>query len=397
MNGAIKDSWFSMAKNETGDAAEVNLFGDIGGWGVNAAMFHEQLKALGDVKKINLNIHSRGGSVMEGTAIHNILAAHPAEITAKILGIAASMATVIPCAAKTTIMPANTYMVIHNPFMETAGDAEELRKDAKNLDLITSNIVDIYAKKTKLGKKEIREMMDAETWMTAKMAKEKGFCDEVADACEAAAALDLSPFKNIPEGAKCFMKKTDAATSEATNAATPSSKPENAAPKGAPAGVPPAGSAPAAMPESPAGAVEGSQNQTDADMSTALVTAKAQIDGLNATLKERDGKITALEASLTEKQGKLDKAYGDLNESQAKLSKLVAGGFRFEPDNSDEEWAECLEKCGGDYIKARKEHKAAYQRYMAKHLKVDPKSASAEESRRRIAAEKSGRVKPEGK
>jgi enoyl-CoA hydratase/carnithine racemase len=58
---------------------------------------------------------------------------------------------------------------------------------------------DIYIAKTKIGKREMSELMKAETWLTAKEAKEKGFIDTILEAGKPAKAqFDLSMFANTP-------------------------------------------------------------------------------------------------------------------------------------------------------------------------------------------------------
>ncbi|MDY0699808.1 Clp protease ClpP, partial [Pasteurella multocida] len=58
-------SWFSI-KAGANDTAEISIYDEIGGWGISAKAFAKQLKDLGNVKKINLHIHSPGGSVFDG-------------------------------------------------------------------------------------------------------------------------------------------------------------------------------------------------------------------------------------------------------------------------------------------------------------------------------------------
>ena len=67
------------------------------------------------------------------------------------------------------------------------------------LEKISGNMVDIYSGNSSIGKREIREMMKAETWMTAKEAKEKGFVDTILDGKAAKAAFDLSMFAHVPD------------------------------------------------------------------------------------------------------------------------------------------------------------------------------------------------------
>jgi len=63
--------------------------------------------------------------------------------------------------------------------MLTVGNAEEHEKSAEILEKFDQSIVDLYAEATGLPEKRIRDMMQAETWMTASDALEAGFVHEV--------------------------------------------------------------------------------------------------------------------------------------------------------------------------------------------------------------------------
>lgn len=108
------------------------------------------------------------------------------------------MASVVAIAGTPVRMAGNGLMMIHNVSAGMQGDADEFRKQADVMDKIQSTIEAAYSGKTGLSKKTIREMMDAETWMTAKEAKEFGFVDEITGDLKMAAKFDISKFKNPP-------------------------------------------------------------------------------------------------------------------------------------------------------------------------------------------------------
>ena len=94
---------------------------------MTARDFKSELEALGDVEEIDMLIHTPGGSVLEGWAIYNLVKNHPAKVSARIGGLAASMGTVIAMAADTVEMPDNAFFMIHNPSGVSMGDADEMR------------------------------------------------------------------------------------------------------------------------------------------------------------------------------------------------------------------------------------------------------------------------------
>ena len=164
---------------------EIELFSEIGPDTLKA--ISEQVKKAG-ARPIRLKINSPGGLVTEGLAILAILKAHKAGVSVEILGIAASMATVVATAGKPVRIAENGLFMIHNPWMETAGNAAHLRKTAAELDQFTRPMIEAYKSRTGLPDSEIRRMMDEETWMTPAEAKKLGFVDEIGAPSPAAKA-----------------------------------------------------------------------------------------------------------------------------------------------------------------------------------------------------------------
>lgn len=185
----IKQKWYEI--NAAAGTADVLLYGEIG-WEVDARQFARDLKSLGSLHTINVNIHSQGGSVADGHAIFTTLKNHPATVNVHIDSWALSMASVIAMAGDHIAMASNAMMMIHNPWGAAIGDAEELRKTADVMDKMKGTIVGAYVAKTGMTAEEIGALMDDETWMDAQEAKDWGFADEITGALEIAAVFDIS-------------------------------------------------------------------------------------------------------------------------------------------------------------------------------------------------------------
>lgn len=147
----------------------------------SATHIRKQLQAYGDLRRVEVHINSMGGSVREANAIANMLRRLDAETVAYIDAFACSAASAIACACKQVIMPRNTVLMIHNPWMEAVGNAGELRKAADDLDVLSEAFRTIYLDKAgdKLDEKQLIKMLDAETYLTAEQAYEYGLCDEI--------------------------------------------------------------------------------------------------------------------------------------------------------------------------------------------------------------------------
>lgn len=195
------ESWFRM-KAQTGENADIYIYDEIGFYGVTAKQFVSDLQALGEVKHINLHINSPGGSIFEGIAIFNALKYHPASITVHIDGVAASMASVIAMVGNTVIMPANSFMMIHKPWVVAGGDADDMRDYADLLDQTEAVLIPAYTSKTGLDPEVIAGMLKEETWMDGAQCVALGFADQLVSAVQAMARIDskrIEEFEKMPE------------------------------------------------------------------------------------------------------------------------------------------------------------------------------------------------------
>ena len=190
--------------NHNDNEAEILLYDDIANfdddkWGyISAKGLINKIKALGNIQNITLRINSNGGNVFQAQAMYNFLRTHPANVTVRVDGIAASAASLVAMAGNKIIMPENSYMMIHNPAGGVMGEADDMREVADILDKIRDMIANAYVARTGQEREKIISLMDAATWMTANEAHELNFCDEVEKAVEitAMAVKDGIIFKN---------------------------------------------------------------------------------------------------------------------------------------------------------------------------------------------------------
>lgn len=187
-----------LTVNASADTLDLTIYGEIEGDGydwwadevikseTSARHFKEVLDAHPNVKVINLSINSMGGSVFEGNAIYSLLKRHSAVVNVTIDGFACSMASSIAMAGDKVTMSCNSLMMIHNPWTWACGNSVELRKAADDLDAMGEAFRQTYLVKAgdKLTEEKLIEMLDAETYLTAKEAYEFGLCDEIEDVVE---------------------------------------------------------------------------------------------------------------------------------------------------------------------------------------------------------------------
>ncbi|WP_226649338.1 ClpP-like prohead protease/major capsid protein fusion protein [Microbulbifer variabilis] len=197
-----KKSWYSISAAANTSEADIYLYDYIGYWDMTAKDFARDLKALGDVSKINLHINCPGGDVFDGTAIYNLLKDHKAEVETWIEGIAASMGSVIALAGDTVHIAENAYYMVHNPSAGVRGDERALEKTKSLLAKVKTTMKSLYSSRTGMSDEEISQVMDDETWYTGAEAVEAGFATDTTAAIEMAASFSadhLNQFKNTPQ------------------------------------------------------------------------------------------------------------------------------------------------------------------------------------------------------
>lgn len=202
----MNKQYFNVTKlNDS--VGEIDIYGEIVDETLSenqtsAISFKDALKGLKDVKDINVNVNSGGGDVFTGVAIHNMLKSHKANITVKIDGLAASIASVIAVAGDRVIMPANAMLMIHNAWSIGMGNANDLRKQANDLEKINNVVLQSYLDKNpELSDEYLQGLMDEETWLSAQEAYELGLVDEIAVSNRAAANItknQIERYDNVP-------------------------------------------------------------------------------------------------------------------------------------------------------------------------------------------------------
>lgn len=146
----------------------------------SAEYFRKALEEIPETDIIELHINSYGGSVKEGVAIYNQLKRKNCkEIIAYVDGFAYSIASVILQAADRRIMGLGTSLLIHNMWISIAGNADDLRKAADDLDILMESNRQIYLERATITEEELIDIMAKESYLTPDQAITMGFADEI--------------------------------------------------------------------------------------------------------------------------------------------------------------------------------------------------------------------------
>jgi ATP-dependent protease ClpP protease subunit len=186
--------------------AEIYAYGEIDNVAADMAdMFgvvsldsiRKQLSNAGEFDSIRVHIHSRGGSVSEGFAIHDYIKSLGKPVETIIEGLCASIATVIALAGETRLMTPNSEFFIHNPWTEAGGDAAKFQEVAQMLTENENKLADFYSAKTGQAADSLKQLMAVETTLTPNKALELGFITAIAEPIKAYAKIDLQPKRKV--------------------------------------------------------------------------------------------------------------------------------------------------------------------------------------------------------
>lgn len=182
---------------------DITIFDQIGQYyGYNKKYLKYELEAANG-QPVRVVISSDGGDVTEGVALGSMLEMYPGEVETLGVGLVASIATVPLMSGDVVKMTKNSFLMIHSPWGGAIGTANEMRNTADTLEKMDDMLVDFYVDSIKKRKKagadtpmRVKEMMAAETWLTAQQAQELGFIDEVIQGGQYEDQISAIPMQN---------------------------------------------------------------------------------------------------------------------------------------------------------------------------------------------------------
>lgn len=159
--------------------------------GVGSEMAHEinrQILALereGPDKPFYLYVNSPGGEVSSGFSIYDTARFVSCEVVTVVVGMAASMGSIISLAAKKENRYAlpNAKFLIHQPLISgyLTGPASDIDIHAKDIIRTKRKINELYARETGKPIEEIEKATDRDRWMTAEEALDFGLISRIVE------------------------------------------------------------------------------------------------------------------------------------------------------------------------------------------------------------------------
>lgn len=161
--------------------ATLNIYEPIGldpwtGEGMTASRVAGILRSLNG-RDVTVNINSPGGEVFEGLAIYNQLREYSGNVAINVVGLAASIASVIAMAGNTLQVARTGFLMVHNAWMMVVGNRHDMQDAAAQMEPFDTAIASVYAAKSGGTTEDFAALMDAETWITGQQAIELGLAD----------------------------------------------------------------------------------------------------------------------------------------------------------------------------------------------------------------------------
>lgn len=181
-----KGRWDTAIRGESNDAT-ITMYDMIGsdGWseGVTAKRIGAALRSIGE-HDVTVLINSPGGDFFEGLAIYNLLREHPHKVTVKVVGLAASAASVIAMAGDEIQVAKSGFLMIHNAWSVVIGNRHDLRSAADVMEQFDASMASLYSAAAGITDADAAKLMDVETWMSGQAAVDAGFATSLLPADE---------------------------------------------------------------------------------------------------------------------------------------------------------------------------------------------------------------------
>lgn len=168
---------------QQGDTANITIYGEITSWplmesDVSSYLLSKQIDGI-EADVIGVYINSYGGEVSEGLAIYNALRRHKAKVVTHCDGFACSAASVAFMGGDERIMGDASLLMLHNAWTTASGNAEQLRKTAEDLEIISAAAANAYRAAVNIDDATLEKLLAEETWLSPQDAVDMGFATGV--------------------------------------------------------------------------------------------------------------------------------------------------------------------------------------------------------------------------
>jgi len=147
------------------------------------------LRSLGK-GPVTVAINSPGGDMFDGIAMYSMLKEHRGDVTVKVVGLAASSASVIAMAGDDVQIARPAFLMIHNCWSVGIGNRHDFAALSEQLRPFDEAMADVYAARTGGTAAAMAALMDLESWIGGSASVEQGFADSLLSSEEIGASDD---------------------------------------------------------------------------------------------------------------------------------------------------------------------------------------------------------------
>lgn len=206
------ERWNRSIRAASDNEHSISIYDAIGyapwsGEGVTTKRISAALRSLNGAD-VTVNINSPGGDMFEGLAIYNLLREYSGKVSVKVLGLAASAASIIAMAGDEIRIARSGFLNIHNCWVVALGNRHDLQAMIATLEPFDLAMAEIYATRTGSELAAMQQLMDADTWLNGSAAVEHGFADDL---------LAADAIRQVP-AAKAHLQSLQAPPSEMSKA-----------------------------------------------------------------------------------------------------------------------------------------------------------------------------------
>jgi ATP-dependent protease ClpP protease subunit len=184
------ERWHPEVQAASETETSISIYDSIGenwdGTGITAKLISSILRNIGADKDVTVNINSPGGNFFEGVAIYNLLREHKGKVTTRVIGVAASAASVVAMAGDDILMGDGTFLMIHNAWTVAIGNRHDMAEAAALLEPFDAAMAKLYANRSGITVAAAAALMDDETWIDADQALKDGFATGRVDTSDVA-------------------------------------------------------------------------------------------------------------------------------------------------------------------------------------------------------------------
>lgn len=181
---------------------------------VGLQSFKEELDNLGNILDLNIYMNTPGGEVFVATTICSMLQRLKdtgTKIHTYVDGLCASAGTFILMMGDDINIYENSVVMIHKPINYCYGNAMDFQKCIDVLETIeNSTMIPLYMKKSKVCQDEIKELINAESWLGAEQIDKTFNVNLIKEQKQVAACASklFMQYKNVPNKFKNITEKT---------------------------------------------------------------------------------------------------------------------------------------------------------------------------------------------